>query len=92
MRGNVISEIMDTHVEMKQRTFPPQKKKERKDFKLTNQSRIFEGQRNIFYNTVLLPKSVKIMSKAAVRRSYSNLVFLNISQYSQENTYVGVSF
>ena len=47
MSGNVISEIMDTHVKMKQRTFPPQKKKERKDFILTNQSRIFEDQRNI---------------------------------------------
>ena len=33
-----------------------------------------------------------VLSEAAARRSCSKMVFLKISQYSQENTCVGVSF
>ena len=34
----------------------------------------------------------KISTKAAIYRCCSRWVFLNILQYSQENTYVGISF
>ena len=33
---------------------------------------------------------MSLQSEAAVRRCYSQLVFLKMSQYSQENTYVEV--
>ena len=33
---------------------------------------------------------ISLQSEAAVRRCYSQLVFLKMSQYSQENTYIEV--